>query len=300
MAIETCKIEGTGITWTDIVEPTPEELKKVSEEYNLNSYTLFDSMDPDHLPKYEEHNDTHFIIVRILQDDNHLEQTIQSLSTKIAIFYNDDFIITIHRSSQPFIKNIRENYISNNKIHTSIGIAIRIVRDALYSFEYPIMKLSDEIDLIESQIFLKNNMAADLIKKIYHFKSRSGIYKKLLLLSNEVVSFIKVDADERPALSDVRDLHTKLLMLNDQIQDDANNLLNIYLSLSARKTNDVMKVLTVFSVFFMPLTFVVGIYGMNFRFMPELGYKWGYPFTLLCMLIMSIIIFIWFKRKKWL
>lgn len=300
MAIETCSIEGTDITWTDIIEPTNDELEKVSKEYSLNSYTLIDSMDPDHLPKYEEHNDTHFIIVRILQEEDNKEQTIQSLSTKIAIFYNDKFIITIHRCSQPLITNIRENFINSGRIHTAAGIAIRIVREALHSFEYPAIKLSDEIDLIESKIFLKDSIAADMIKKIYHYKSRSGIYKKLLLLSNEVVSSIRVEGEERPALRDVRDLHTKLLMLNDQIQDDANNLLNIYLSLSARKTNDVMKVLTVFSVFFMPLTFIVGIYGMNFKFMPEINYKWGYPAALLCMLAVSIIIFIWFKRKNWL
>ncbi|WP_073410118.1 CorA family divalent cation transporter [Flavobacterium johnsoniae] len=90
------------------------------------------------------------------------------------------------------------------------------------------------------------------------------------------------------------------MLLYDQVQEDANNLLNIYLSLSARKTNDVMKLLTIFSVFFMPLTFIVGIYGMNFRYMPELESPLGYPLTMLVMVLVCGVIFFWFKRKKWL
>jgi magnesium transporter len=76
--------------------------------------------------------------------------------------------------------------------------------------------------------------------------------------------------------------------------------MNLYISFSAQKTNDVIRVLTVFSVFFLPLTFIVGIYGMNFKYMPELNSKWGYPITLLVMIGVTLSIYLWFKRKKWL
>jgi magnesium transporter len=72
------------------------------------------------------------------------------------------------------------------------------------------------------------------------------------------------------------------------------------MSFAAQKTNEVVRVLTVFSVFFMPLTFIVGIYGMNFDFMPELKEKWGYPAALIFMAAVTAIIYFWFKRKKWL
>lgn len=301
MSVEICQINGTDITWIDISDPKEGELEDVSRKYNLNSYTLIDSLDPDHLPKYEEHNDTHFAIIRILQDEKSKnEQTIQSLSSKIALFFNDHFIISIHRYAHSIIGEIKTNFVDTNKITTPTGIAIRIIRDTLHSYEQPAMKLSDEIDFYESKLFLKKNVPPDMIEGIYYLKNKAGLYKKLLLLSNEVVSSIRVEGEDRPALRDVRDLHTKLLMLYDQIQEDANNLLNIYLSLSARKTNDVMKILTIFSVFFMPLTFIVGVYGMNFDFMPELRYKYGYPITMLVMAIVSVIIYIWFKRKRWL
>lgn len=303
MPTTSCQINGTDINWIDISDPTEEELKEISKTYNLNKYTLIDSMDPDHLPKYEEHNDTHFIILRIVTDpgdESRNQQTIQSLSAKIALFYNKDFIISIHRSAQAIIGEIKANFVDTNKITSTTGIAIRIVRDVLHSYEQPAMKLSDEIDFFESKLFLKKNIPSDMIEGIYYLKNKAGLYKKLLLLSNEVVNSIRAEGEDRPALRDARDLHTKLMMLYDQIVEDANNLLNIYLSLSARKTNDVMKILTIFSVFFMPLTFIVGVYGMNFDFMPELRYKWGYPLALLSMVVISVIIYIWFKRKKWL
>lgn len=88
--------------------------------------------------------------------------------------------------------------------------------------------------------------------------------------------------------------------LYNQILESVNNLLNLTVSLAAQRTNDVMRVLTVFSVFFMPLTFIVGIYGMNFDFMPELRQKWGYPGVMILMAVVTGIIYTWFKRKKWL
>jgi magnesium transporter len=300
MAISNCTIKDTEITWIDIIDPTNEELSDVSKKYNLNSYALHDCLDPDHLPKYEEHNNTHFLIIRVVSENKEKLQTVQSLSRKIAVFYNESFIITVHRAAQPLIEKVRENFVNTGRVKTTSGIVIHIVHDALHSFEQPAINLSNEIDVYESILFLKKNIPADMIEAIYYLKNRAGLYKRLLLLSNEVVNSIRAEGEEAPALRDVHDLHTKLLLLNDQVQEDARELLNIYLSLSARKTNDVMKILTVFSVFFMPLTFIAGIYGMNFRYMPELNYYWGYPVSLIVMVIVSVIIFLWFKRKNWL
>ena len=155
MALTTCQIENTDITWIDLLDPTQEEVQSVSTQYNLNSYTLLDSLDPDHLPKYEEHNDTHFLIIRLLHDENQKLPSVQSLSSKIAIFFNDTFIITVHRSSQPIIKDVMENYVRNGKVKSSIGIAIHIVGNALRTFDVPAINLSNEIDFYESKLFLK-------------------------------------------------------------------------------------------------------------------------------------------------
>src|SRR3546814_167327 len=96
------------------------------------------------------------------------------------------------------------------------------------------------------------------------------------------------------------DLQLRLSILYNEVVDESNHLLNIYISFTSQRTGEVMRVLTIFSVFFMPLTFIVGIYGMNFDFMPELGWHYGYFFTLGAMLVITVIIYFWFKRKRWL
>ena len=85
-----------------------------------------------------------------------------------------------------------------------------------------------------------------------------------------------------------------------ELLDNVNNLINLQLSLSSQQTSEVVKVLTLFSVFFMPMTFLAGVYGMNFKHMPELDYKYSYPIVLCVMATIASILFTVFKRKKWL
>jgi magnesium transporter len=98
----------------------------------------------------------------------------------------------------------------------------------------------------------------------------------------------------------MRDFYLRLETDTDDLQENINQLLNLYISLASQKTNDVMRILTVFSAFFLPLTFIVGVYGMNFHYMPELDAKWGYPGVIILMGLVTFLIFQWFKRKSWL
>jgi magnesium transporter len=86
----------------------------------------------------------------------------------------------------------------------------------------------------------------------------------------------------------------------DELLEEVNSLLSIQLALASHRTNEVVRVLTVFSVFFLPLTFIVGIYGMNFDFMPELRQRWGYPAVLAGMGAVTLAIYLWFRRRGWL
>jgi magnesium transporter len=139
-----------------------------------------------------------------------------------------------------------------------------------------------------------------MLSELYQIKRKALMSKKLLLFSQEAISSVKLPSTKSDDLQDSRDLHVKLLNIYDQIHEDVSNLVNFYLSISAQKTNDVIKVLTIFSVFFMPLTFVVGIYGMNFEYMPELKMRYGYPILLGIMVLLSGGIYLWFRRKRWL
>ena len=287
-------------SWIDITNPDAAELQTISDTYNLHHFVLKDCLEPDHLPKHEDLTDFQFIITRILNHDTGLTaNTIQGMSNKIAIFYNDSTFITIHRMTFPFLEELKNKYYSSGKLKTTNELVIKILWQVLHSYDQPAFQLVKEFDDFESQVFQKKGNG-DLLEGLYLIKRKAAVRSTLLTLTGEVIHSIKATKNASVALQDIKELRIKLLTIYDQIHHDTNNLLNIYLSLSAQKTNEVMKVLTIFSVFFMPLTFLVGVYGMNFKFMPELSQKWGYPILLVIMGIISIIIYIVFRKRKWL
>jgi magnesium transporter len=300
MAVTNWTVNKSKFLWTDIVSPTEEDLQSISEKFNLHQYTLRDCLEPDHLPKHEDLGNSQFIITRIIADkDMPNAHSIQELTSKIAIFYNDEFIVTIHRLPQPVLDTIREKYFETAKCKNASELVTKIIWYVLHSYDQPAIQLSNEVDNYEAKIFLKA-LTPVMMQDLYFIKRKAAICYKLLTLTGEVISTVRTTKNDLVALQDAKDLHTKLKTMYSQTHDDVTNLLNIYLSLSAQKTNEVMKVLTIFSVFFMPLTFIVGIYGMNFDFMPELKLKWAYPAVLLSMLVVTLVLFWWVKKKKWL
>jgi magnesium transporter len=300
MPINTIDIRnGKDRKWIDVIKPTDDELETIAKEYHISRPIVIDCLDPDHLPKHEQLKNFTFIILRLFNGNvkAHLD-SIQDITTKVAIFFNDDFLITVHRLEQPFFETIKkETY--GDEAFTNADIVARIVRFSLASFERPAVVLGEQIENYEATVLLKHTKSA-LLQGLYYLKRKSSSCKKILLLTDDLVHFLKTTEADHSLVQDIQDLYTKLLLLYDQILDDLTNLLNIYLSLTAQKTNQVMKILTVFSVFFMPLTFIVGIYGMNFKYMPELYYRWSYPIVWLIMIAITVVIFFWFKKKKWL
>ena len=119
-----------------------------------------------------------------------------------------------------------------------------------------------------------------------------------MLVTQSVFDQLRVDDNLSSTLQDLKDTLLHLIFRAQEVVDDATSLLNSHMTFTAQKSNDVMKLLTVFSAFFLPLTFIVGVYGMNFHNMPELNLKYGYFITLLVMIVIAILIYIWFKRKK--
>ena len=143
-------------------------------------------------------------------------------------------------------------------------------------------------------------MSNDQLEALYFIKRQASISQKVLMLMLEPINHITTFREGAAALQDVKDQHLKMLTLYSQAVEDVNNLMNMYMSFAAQRTNEVMKILTIFSAFLLPLTFIVGVYGMNFEYMPELRQRWGYPTVLFLMALITIGIYSWFRRKKWL
>ena len=299
MPLQKFDIPGGKFTWLDITDPTLEELDEVSKKYQLHGYTLRDCLEPDHLPKLEELENARFIITRIPVNNAAKDYSIRGMSSKVALFYNTDFLLTVHRLPQPFLEKIKTRYADTGRCKSSTELVTKIVWQVLQAYEQPLLQLSSELELHEARLFLKS-LTQPQLKELYYLKRQAGIYHKLLLLSGDVINGLEEGQQDQVALQDVKDLHTKLITLYNQLMENLSNMMNTYLSLSAQKTNEVMKTLTIFSMFFMPLTFIVGIDGMTFEFMPELEEQWGYPAVLLLMILVTLLIFWWVKRKRWL
>jgi len=136
------------------------------------------------------------------------------------------------------------------------------------TYNQPAKVLSDEIDEIEKTIFLKDYTKISL-EELYFQKTQTRITKKLLQITQNVINQVRVSEQTKTALQDIKDKLLSLILTYDEVLENSNNLLNTYLSVNAQKSNDVMKLLTIFSAFFLPLIFIWGIYGMNFENMPE-------------------------------
>ena len=279
-------------TWIDICNPNKESLYKIAEDYNLDYFQIKDSLEVGHLPKFEKTEKYSFIILRAFTaSTNDRVTNINEISNKIAFFYTDNKLITIHRSGFDFL----DDYPPKPK--NTEDLLLRIIHKMIQTFEDPSKLLENKNDEIEKIIFLKDYTKISL-KHLYYQKTQTRITKKLLQITQNVINHIEVSEISKTALQDIKDKLLSLVLSHDELLENSNNLLNTYISVNAQKSNDVMKLLTIFSVFFLPLNFVAGIYGMNFENMPELHWKFGYFLTLGEMLVIAVVIYFWFKRKK--
>lgn len=298
--VETFKAKKDGFTWLDVTDPTREELMEIAREYSIPDSSVQDSLEPEHLPKFEQIEDKIFIIVRVHDKEaGATAGSIQQATRKIAVFYDQGLLITIHRSEQPLLKELKAKYIDTGKCRKESEILLRIVYKALKTYEEPATKFSEEMDVYESAIFLRKKVP-DILKSIYKVKRRASVCFRIVTLTDDVVRRLVELHKKHYLAQDMLDLQLRLGILYNEIVDESNHLLSIYISFTSQRTNEVMRILTIFSVFFMPLTFIVGIYGMNFDFMPELDWHYGYFAALGAMLLITGVIYFWFKRKRWL
>jgi magnesium transporter len=291
---------GFKFDWLDIYDPSEEELRKAAETYQLPEAAVIDCLQSEHLPKFETFENYQFIIVRFY--DQHCSansDSIQKLTRKIAIFFNNDFILTIHRSKFDLLDKVAQKYSKDANMKHPYSLACKIVKNTFETFELPLNNLDETVSNYESKIFLKKR-TPDLLQNLYLLKRQIHVYKRLNYVSKMVVDHLQSHHKKNSYYEDLHDYFLRLEVLTEQLHEDVQSLLHLYLSISSQKTNEVMRILTVFSAFFLPLTFIVGVYGMNFNYMPELRHHYGYPGILIFMLLITLLIFQWFKRKKWL
>jgi magnesium transporter len=296
-------------TWVDVVQPTSEELADVARRYHLHPMSVEDSLEPEHLPKYERIGATTFIIVRAIDTAAASDcSSVHEMTRKVAIFYGPDFLITIHRTEQPFLTAIMDEYRSATPPDGSPErrkgflprLLIDLINGAITTYEKPLAASETVIDAFEATIFGEHEFS-DLLRRIYLEKRRVTQMRRMLSHTLDAVQrLVPASEPTAPLYQDLRENAESMHFYADELVEDVNNLLSIQLALASHRTNEVVRVLTVFSVFFLPLTFIVGVYGMNFEFMPELRERWGYPAALAGMGVVTLIIYRWFRGRGWL
>ncbi|NDD92051.1 magnesium transporter CorA, partial [bacterium] len=297
MPIQTVIQSDVGFRWLDLVRPTPEELAQVARECGLHPTSVQDCLRPEHLPKYERTGPVNFVIFRTHDAQCSREaDSVQELTRKVAIFYSDRFLITIHRVEQRFLTDLNQRWSlqSNLREHPLQQILTAILSGVVESYEGPLEEASNQLEELEAAVFEAQGAKPFNLKQGYFLKRRASVYRRMLKGSMEVFSKIPAGAEvDVHELQSLKEWAEELYIDADDLVDGANSLLNLHLSIASHRTNEVMRVLTIFSMFILPLNVITGIYGMNFERMPELKWTGGYPAALLLMVAVFAAVYIW-------
>ncbi len=287
--------------WIDVEAPTAEDLLFLHERYKINQLLLEDTIDPNHLPKYEQDNDVKFFLMR---ENTELERahlnTISDISTKLGIFLIGKVIITIHRMKNRSIYELKkEILLPENQDINSERIALSLALKVMKSFDDESQNLMETMDNIENEIFLKNTNSPNQIRRLYKLKRKSGLNARILNISADWIDKFKTLELGEAQITDLKDKHKDVIADFEHLNSQVTNLISMYLAMSDQRANQVMKVLAIYSMYFFPITFIAGIYGMNFENMPELRQPLGYFITLGVMAFIALLTFIYVRRKRW-
>jgi len=296
------KFENKQFKWIDISNPTSAQLQELSRTYNIPKPALEDCMDSRHLPKVEKLGNALFLITRVADPLAKFYQTrIQDFTRKIAIFAIDSVVITIHRAPSPLLLEIRDEL--KLRPPQNVGpqeIILEVLSEGISSFDRLLEEAENQVDTFEADLFTNETDEASL-QNVHYIRRKLFGVKRLFMHHLTLIQKLDMKSEKTAlGLQSLKSLTDHSLFYSDELLEDVNELLNLQVALSSKKTNEVVRVLTVFSVFFMPLTFIVGVFGMNFRYMPELEWKYGYLASWIAMGVVTLTIALWFNHRGWL
>ena len=287
--------------WIDVEAPSAEDLAFLHERYDINTLFLEDTIDPNHLPKFEQDYLLKFFLMR---ENTELERTnlntISDISTKLGVFLFPNLIITVHRMRNRSIYELRkEILLLKSEEITADKIALKLALKVLRSFDDESKSLLEKMDQIENEIFLKNTNSPHQIRRLFTLKRKSGLNTRILNISADWVDKFKTLTLEDAEITDLKDKHKDVVADFEHLNLQITNLISMFLALSDQKSNQVMKVLAIYSMYFFPITFIAGVYGMNFDNIPELHYKSSYFITLGVMCFIAVLTFFYVRKKQW-
>ena len=291
------------VTWINIDGIHQVEIiEKLGSHFGLHPLLLEDILNTEQRPKMEDFGDYIFVVLKMLYYD---EAEIEA--EQVSLVLGSNFVISLQEREGDVFDPIRERIRKNKGRIRKAGadyLAYALL-DAIVDNCFLILeKIGERIEDTEQQ--LATNPTPETLQLMRKLKKRMIILRKSIWPLREVVSGLErcesvlIHESTGAYLRDVYDHTIQVIDTVESFRDMVSGMLDIYLSSISNKMNEVMKVLTIFAAIFIPLTFVAGIYGMNFQFMPELGWQWGYPMILIVMASIAAGMLVYFRRKKWL
>lgn len=271
--------------------------------FGLHPLVLEDMLNTEQRPKIEDYGDYIYIAIKQLYID---ESTGDILTSQQSIVLGKGFVISAGESKTPIFKPVRERLESTGRMRKMGGdyLAYSLLDAIIDNYFDVLERQGDIIEEVEGLLILKP--VPDTLKRINNIKKDMLIIHKNVWPLREVTNLL--ERGESQLMQDntrvyIRDLYDHVIQAMDTTEiyrDILSGLLDVYLSSISIKMNEIMKVLTIISTIFIPLTFLAGIYGMNFRNMPELEWRWGYFALIGVMIAVALAMLAFFRRKKWL
>lgn len=297
--------ESTMVSWINIngVHDLP-LLEQIGVNFTLHPLILEDIVNTAHRPKLEDFDNYLFLVLKMLRYDSaaaeiHTEQ--------VSLVLTSNMVLSFQEQQGDVFEGVRERLRSNKGRIRKLGsdyLAYALLDAVVDSYFAILEQIGDHIEQLEDELILRPS--PDTLQKIHHFKREMILLRKAVWPLRELIGGLQ--RNESPLISNstdifLRDVYDHTIQILDTVEtfrDVLSGLLDLYLSSISNRMNEVMKVLTIIATIFIPLTFVAGIYGMNFEHMPELHWRWSYPLLWLIMLGMGGGMFLFFRKKQWL
>ncbi len=290
--------------WIDM-NAENETAERLLREQGFHPLAIEDTFTLQHQPRVEEYGDHLFVIVRGI--DFNSEKAVEELQTlKLAAFLRQNLLITIHRKPLRSVREVRSRIEESRRaLPGGVVQLLWSICDELIHLYFPIIdELGHRIETLEQEVL--NDARHEHLQLILDLRRNLGTLRRTMLPHRSVFGHL---ANSRDAIFDAtaslnfRDTLENVLRLTDAVDQQRDQLTNVkdtYLSVVSQRTNEIMKVLTLFSAIMLPLTFIAGIYGMNFEYIPELASRYGYFLVLGVMVVIAAGMVLWFRRRKWL
>ena len=293
------------ITWINIDGLHEIELiEKIGTHFNIHPLILEDIVNTGQRPKVEDFEDYIYLVFKMLKFD---EKTSHISSEQVSFILGPNFLISFQEAEGDVFNFVRERIRKGRGRIRKAGpdyLAYALI-DAVVDHYFLILeKVGEKIEQLEEKV--QSEPTPQILQSIHDLKREVIYLRKQVWPVREVVNTwhktesVLVQDANKVFIGDVYDHTIQVIDTIESFRDIITGMMDLYLSTVSNRMNEVMKVLTIMATIFIPLTFVAGIYGMNFKFMPELEWKWSYPVLWILLIVIFVSMIIYFKRKKWL